>query len=255
MLQAAMLIDPDNQAIIKKITNLRDCYYKELIDRLEQDIAKDLPCTFEECEKLINSHRTREASKMVEDLYKEEPRTAEAYYLKGLLLYMTGGLTESLTFLDEALKIDNTHEKALKIKGNIEKNQTLTESAKHEMASKNYERAAELLSEVIKIDINNQIMTQIAYFERALAYFNAGEKAKAFEDYKTFELMKVIVGDVFKIMDRSKGKVADKNEQKPGNLVAPTKEENPKIKVKPEKAELEEGDLIEHNELMSDDSY
>lgn len=151
-------------------------------------------------------------------------------------------------------QIDDTHEKALKIKENIEKNLAFTESAKHEMATKNYKLAAELMSKVIKIDINNQIMTQIAYFERALAYFNAGDQARAFEDYKTFELMKVVVGDVFKIMEREKGKTADKGKQEPGKSGAPIKEEKPEIKIKPEKAELEEGDLIEHNELMSDDS-
>jgi tetratricopeptide (TPR) repeat protein len=74
----------------------------------------------------------------------------------------------------------------------------LFEAASKEMVDMNYEKAIELFTKVIEFDKNNNFICQASHFQRALASFNIGQFDAAFEDYKAFESMKKIVGNVLK---------------------------------------------------------
>lgn len=207
MLNAAKSIDPENPKMYKMIINVRDHFVKDLIGRLEREIEGELPDRYKEVEKLIISNQLYKAEKLVEEIYNEEPKVPQAYYLKGLAFYMTGSLKEAQKQFGLALEMDETMENAIKANKNAKKLHDLIDGASQEMEKKNYIKVIELLTTALATDKDNRVINQAAHFQRALAYYNAGNLPKAFEDYKKFELMSKLCGDVLKSIEIPKNEV------------------------------------------------
>ena len=168
-----------------------------LVNRLEKEVESSLPDEFEATELLIKSNKLTKAQKLVEKFYDTSPKTARGAYLKGLSVYMAGSLKESMKYFTEALKIDAVFDKATDKLDKAEKFQTLLDKANIEMTCCRFEQALVTLTECLKVDETNVPINQVAHFQRAMALFNLGNSEGAFEDYKKFEDMKLIVGDVF----------------------------------------------------------
>jgi tetratricopeptide (TPR) repeat protein len=165
---------------------------------LEADIEKDFPDKFRDAEKLLNTNQLTKAEVLVKQINVEEPESARAFYIKGLHLYLSGSLKESHKLFIKALEANGQMEKAIKMEEKSRKLNELFETASKEMIDMNYEKAIELFTKVIEFDKNNNFICQASHFQRALASFNIGQFDAAFEDYKAFESMKKIVGNVLK---------------------------------------------------------
>lgn len=196
MLNAALLIDPENNKVVKTIIETRDRYVKEMISRLELDIRSEFPCKYKEAEKLILSNQLIKAGKMVEEIFNEEPKIGKTYFIKGLSLYMAGSLKEALKHFLKATELDESLETAKKMLEKTTNLNNLVENASKLMESKDYEKTVETLTQALSVDRENRVINQAALFQRSLAYFNMGESQKAFEDYKRFEVLQKLVGDV-----------------------------------------------------------
>lgn len=198
ILSAAILVDPENTKMKKNIDELRTHFLKKLIKRLECDIESDFPDKYREAEKLIMSNQLIKAEKYVNEIFNEEPKVAQSYYIKGLSLYMAGSLKDSLKHFAQALELDNSLECAVKMREKTKTLNSFIEKAAVEMEAKEYGNAIETLSKALEVDRENRIINQASYFQRALAYFNIEQKEKAFDDFRKFELMKHLVGNVLK---------------------------------------------------------
>lgn len=235
MLNAAVLIDPENPKMVKNITEIRDKYVVDLVSRLESEIERDLPDKFEDIEKIIMANDFKKAEKMIKELEDAEP-TAKTLFVKGLLLYRKGNLKGSVTVFDEALSLDSSYEKALFMKTKAQTLLELVEKAASEMNESNFREAVRTLTKSLEIDRDNRIINQVSYFQRALANFNAGFVEAAFEDYKKFDLLKKIIGNPFpgvealgaslvKLQNTSEGQTDDKPKKKKKKKVQKPKEE------------------------------
>lgn len=198
MLNAALLIDPENKKMNLMIHNLRNSFVKDLVLKLEAEIEKDFPDKITDAEKLMSTNQLVKAEKLVEEINVEEPGTARAFYIKGAYLYFTGALKESHKLLIKSLEINGQMEKAVKMEEKCRKLDKLFDTAMKEMTDLDYTKAIETFTKVIEFDKENKFICQASHFQRALASFNIGEFDSAFEDYKTFESMKKIVGNVLK---------------------------------------------------------
>lgn len=198
MLNAAASIDPENKKMIKIIVDIRDYFVRELVLRLERDIAIDFPDKYSEAEKLIRSNQLVKVDKLVEEIYSEEPKTGRAIYIKALALYFAGSLNESLKLFKSSIELDGTLENAKKMKSKAKTLSALVEKSAEEMTAVKYEAAIETLTAALHVDKDNLVINQAAHFQRALANFNLGHFESAFEDYKKFESMKKLVGNVLK---------------------------------------------------------
>lgn len=229
VLNAAILIDPENEKATKNILSIRDFFMKDLISRLEAEIESDIPDKYSEAEKMIRANKHAEAEKLVKEICNEEPMTAQACYIKGLsVLYMSGGLKESLSHFKEALALKPSLKNALEMEAKTKKLLNLVEKASQEMAAANYPEAIETLTEALKVDNDNNIINQASYFQRALAYFNQGSFKNAFEDYKKFEILKKIVGNVMNDIE-TKDTEEEEKEPEPVTYWTP---ESPKMETK-----------------------
>lgn len=198
MLNAAALIDPENDTIAKKIIRIRDEFMKDLILRLEDEIKKDFPDKCNDAEKLMITNQMAKAGKLVEQINLEEPNSARAFYVKGLLLYYKGDLKESFKLFKQASDLNPRMENAVRMRKKVKSLQELVDAATKEMNDKNYPKSIELFTKIIDTDKNNKLISQASHFHRALAYFNYGNFEESFEDYKSSEILKSVVGDVLK---------------------------------------------------------
>lgn len=206
MLNAAASIDPENKKMIKIIVDIRDYFVRELVLRLERDIAIDFPDKYSEAEKLIRSNQLVKVDKLVEEIYSEEPKTGRAIYIKALALYFAGSLNESLKLFKSSIELDGTLENAKKMKSKAKTLSALVEKSAEEMNAVKYEAAIETLTAALHVDKDNLVINQAAHFQRALANFNLGHFESAFEDYKKFESMKKLVGNVLKDIEVGESK-------------------------------------------------
>jgi hypothetical protein len=90
MLNAALVIDPENTRMTATIINLRDSFVKDLVLRLEAEIEKDFPDKFRDAEKLLITNQLAKAEILVKQINAEEPESARAFYIKGFHLYLCG---------------------------------------------------------------------------------------------------------------------------------------------------------------------
>lgn len=268
MLNAAKSIDPGNHKMFQMIINVRDHFVKDLIARLEREIESEFPDRYKEVEKLIVSNQLYKAEKLVEEIYNEEPKVPQAYYLKGLALYMTGSLKEAQKQFDLALEIDDTMECAIKMNRNAKRLHDLIDEASQEMEKKNYTKVIELLTTALATDKDNRVINQAAHFQRALAYYNAGDLPNAFEDYKKFELMSKLCGDILKGIEMPKNDVVGKKEGELDDSQTDVADDKNSTEKKDKKKEQivdliditdedhsdTESDLISQNEIIDDEA-
>jgi tetratricopeptide (TPR) repeat protein len=196
MLNAAVLIDPENRKIIRTIVDMRDSFVKDLVLRLEKEIENDFPDKLRDAEKLMITNQMVKAEKVIGEINVEEPNSARAFYIKGLYLYLKGSLKESHKLLTQALEVNANMEKAVKMEEKCKTLLDMTETASQEMKDQKYSAAIETFTKAIEFDPENKFSVQASVFQRALANFNMGNFNAAFEDYKTFESMKKVVGNV-----------------------------------------------------------
>lgn len=197
MLNAAVLIDPDNTKMIKKITELRDKFVIDLVTRLELDIENDFPDKYIEIEKLITANELKKAEKLIDEFQSDEAKAEKALYIKGLLLYRNGNLRESVNCFDGALSLESINEKASFMKSRAQTLLNYVDKAAKEMSKSKYQEAVKTLTSALAVDKDNRILNQASYFQRALANFNAGYVESAFDDYKKFDLLNKLIGNTF----------------------------------------------------------
>lgn len=195
MLNAAVLIDPENKQMIRNITELRDKFVVDLVSRLERDIEGDFPDKYVEIEKMITVNDLKRAEKLVDEFHSEEAETPKALYVKGLLLYRNGNLKESVKCFDRASGLESVNEKTSIMKSNAETLLKLVDQAAKEMGELKYRDAVKTLTKALAVDKDNRIINQASYFQRALANFNAGFVEASFDDYKKFDLLKKVIGN------------------------------------------------------------
>lgn len=195
ILGAAATIDPENKKVIGTISQMRTHFMMELISRLEVEIQEELPDKFSEAEKMIMSNQLAKAKMLVDEIFNEVPKTGQAYYIKGLALYMSGSLKESVKMFKKALELNELVTNAAIMLAKALKLDELSDRATTQMTDKKYHEAISTLTEALSADTDNRVMCQASLFQRALAHFNTGNFEGAFDDFKKFEMMKTIVGD------------------------------------------------------------
>lgn len=195
ILGAAATIDPENKKVFGTISQMRTHFMMELIARLEAEIENEFPDKFQEAEKMIMANQLVKAENLVDEIFNEEPKTGQTYYIKGLALYMSGSLKESVKMFKHALELDELMERAASMLVKASKLDELSDRATAQMTGQKYHEAINTLTEALSADTDNRVMCQASLFQRALAHFNTGNFEGAFDDFKKFEMMKTIVGD------------------------------------------------------------
>lgn len=175
---------------------MRDFYVKDLVLRLEKEIENDFPDKVRDVEKLMLTNQMAKAEKVVNEVNFEEPNSARAFYIKGKFLYLNGSLQESHKFLVKAIEMNPKMEKAIEMEAKTRTLNELVETASKFMVDQDYSAAIERFTKAIEFDVDNHFIIQASHFQRALANFNMGNFDAAFEDYKSFEMMKKVVGNV-----------------------------------------------------------
>lgn len=208
---------------------------------MEVDIKNDFPDKFRDAEKLIFSNQLVKAERLVDEIVNENPESGRAYYIKGLAVYMTGSLKESIKLFNQAAEIDETVENAKVMEEKAITLQDLTQNAAQEMNDKNYSQAIETLTKALSVDRENRVVNQLSHYQRALAYFNLGQMDKAFEDFKRFELIKKMVGNVLK-------KIEEDGEEARTDNVEDGKMSSPKIEEAEKSDQLDCGDFKKFDE-------
>lgn len=226
MLNAAARVDPNNKKLIKTIVRIREHFVKDLVERLEQDMIRKLTEKNSDVEKLIMSNQLAKAEKLIDEIGKKNSTdNGHLVYLKGLALYMKGSLQESLKLFKKAQQLDESLEKAKTMESKTLEFQELVNKTAEQMSVGKYEEAIETLTQTLTVDKNNRVINQAVYFQRALAYFNLGNFEGAFEDYKKFDLINQLVGNVLSGLS-SDVKVERQKEEVPNQVEDMKTEEN-----------------------------
>lgn len=194
ILDAASLIDPENDKISSIIDSKRRDYTSQLAAQMEQEIRQNLEAKMKEIEDLVNENDFTKSEKLLAQIYDD--KSSSCVFLKGLCFYKRGGLKESQNFFKEALSLDRT---SLKAKELLDKAKSLDdhlEIATSALNDKDFPKAVAALTEALKIDSSNQAVNQILFFQRAIAYFNDGDQESSFKDYKQFEDLKASLSGV-----------------------------------------------------------
>jgi len=108
--------------------------------------------------------------------------STEAYYLRGLALYLTQNLDQSKKHFQEALRLNPDHTKsqlAFKRVRNIER--TL-ETAKECMERREYQEAVDSYTKAMEIDERNKMLAAVLAVERGNAYLRLKQFDLALED-------------------------------------------------------------------------
>jgi tetratricopeptide (TPR) repeat protein len=188
IIDAASLIDPENEKISYIITRKRQDYRIQLVAQMEQEIRENLSQKMSEIEALVDTNDFVKSDKLLDEIYDE--KSSECVYLKGLTIYKRGGLRESQDIFREALNLDQHSNKAKELLQKAKSLEEKLEVATSALSNKDFSKVVSALTEALEIDESNQAVNQIIYFQRAIAYFNEGNQENSFKDYKLFEKLK-----------------------------------------------------------------
>ena len=167
-LMEVLSIQPEASVI--KLTDFQklNYYYKSLDQELlvANNEKKEIG-DIEDILMAIENDELSVAQTRIDKLFTQNPNSATAYDLKGLILRKKGNYPEARTAFSRAVELDSSFAIGWYNLGQVERNLG------------NYRASQKLLNKAIEL---NENLTK-AYFERAMLMKQVGKKEKALEDY------------------------------------------------------------------------
>ena len=176
------LIDTKNDSITQRAKSIVD---ECVVVKQEPEDRDELDDRLSLTEAYLKTNKLDEASKLLD----EREFSGRGWYLKGLLAYKLGLLTQSLKYFNKSLELRPSMVKSQKAQQMANELIELIKAATIQMKLKSNEHAIVLLTKALEIDPGNLRVNQGIFFQRAVAKFNMALVNEAFEDYLYFETL------------------------------------------------------------------
>ncbi|CRL02237.1 CLUMA_CG015283, isoform A [Clunio marinus] len=142
----------------------------------------------ESCNEQVDTENPPSITDIPECLPKSfVPKSAEDFFKKGMELYISGVLDKSVKMFEKATELDPKMAEAEEMEVKAQSLIDLIDIAHFNMTKKKYETVADILNQALEIDHTNDYINRLFYFQRGLAFYNLGEREKAWNDYEKYD--------------------------------------------------------------------